>query len=573
MRKTKFQNVPAVKQLENLLGAIQVLKELPVMKLAENKTLVREIKNVVNGKGLARLLSDIHRDYLSERDLKKNESPYGPESTEFLRSFGKFKLAAHGVFENAYKKDPANVVYTSPMKLAGATAFNAPEAGEKFQSLQKEVQALKEAKEFSEIFNSVFSDHALQIGTPMDPTRISSYIDYSPYIWNYQYYLSIPTLSQTIDKGIQIATREMPDFQVEDEQLDDLLTKVLKRTRFVDRIRKLLLYSHLSPRGSLLVPIQTEDGEIRFNVFNDTQFTYSTGYQYGRLDFRDDGAEGVTDVFVLGTLLRNGVTAHFLCPGFEPIFAIGKNRIFPLKDAAEAVNIYLYTVKVLCIRAQILVQKWGGEGQNDTMVERMRALTRDIDSKLSLSTSLNVPDGAEIDILNNNLSEGFAKISPIITQYQGMLSGIMPDYFYGSDTAYSANSFNIHATHQNIRSDLQEGQIEPAMRFAINQYLKHDKRFQKWAHLADDFDLVFPSLYEPTDMEKADIEKKRIENIIAMAAYPELEPIFKDADLLGEDYTLPKPVKPETKNPGTDETEPPADESEKRDGGEITPAA
>lgn len=555
----------ATKQLETLLDAIRLLKDLPVMKLAENKTLVKEIRAVINGKGLANLLGEIHKDYRLEKDIESSQkkADFGPESSEFLHSFARYKQAAHNVFAGPSK----NVAYTSPLTLAGATAFNAPEAGEEYQANLKKVAALKEAKEFQEVFNSIFSDHALQIGTAYDPTRIGSYIDYSPYLYNYQYYLSIPTLSQTIDKPIQLATREPADIQCNDDEMDEALTKVLKRSRFVEKLRRFLLFSSLSPRGALLVPIQNEDETIRFNIFNDTQFTYSTGYQYSRLDFRDDGSDGVTQVFVLGTLLRNGVTAHFLCPGFEPLFAIGKNRLFQLKDAAEAVNIYLYTVKVLCIRAQILVQKWGGEGQNDTLLQRMKALTADIDSKLSLSTSLKMPEGADLTILNNNLSEGFAKVSPIIREYQGMLTGISADFFYGSDTAYSANSFNIHATHQSIRAEFQEAQIEPAMRFVINQYLKFDKRFAKWKDLADDFELEFASLYEPTDAEKADIDAKRIKNIIDMAAYPELEPLFKDAKLLDTDATLP-----EVGPPPTDKTKPPEERPDvKPAAGGITP--
>jgi hypothetical protein len=211
-----------------------------------------------------------------------------------------------------------------------------------------------------------------------------------------------------------------------------------------------------------------------------------------------------------------------------------------LKGAAEAINIYLYTIKVLCIRAQILVQKWGGADQTDTMLEQLKRVTEDINSKLSLSTAVKIPEGAELEILNNNLNEGFAKVSPIIKEFQSLLAGIMPDYFYGSDTAYAANSFNIQVTHQNIRSDIQEAQIEPIYRFAINTLLANDSAFAKWKNLEDDFEINFKSLYEPTDVEKADIEAKRIENIIRMSGYPELAQIFKDEGLLGEEYKFPE---------------------------------
>lgn len=530
-------------RLLRLLEGIKALKDLPVMKLAQNKRLLAEIREVVNGKGLARLVGDLQARVLAERnesfDQKRASTEFAPESLSFLRSHARFRGAVYRLHA-ADKKTP--VAYTAPVSQEDVFAMNGSPAtrAEKSKSISKAVAALPEAKEFQEAFNSIFSDHALQIGTQFDPTRISSYIDYSPYTYNYQYYLSIPTLSQTIDRGIQIATREPPTVEFEDKTLTEEMARVLKRSRFVEKLRQMLLFSHLSPRGALIVPIRNVDGTVRFNILNDTQFTYSTGYQYARLDFHDDGGPGVRQIFALGTLLQNDVTAHFLCPGFEPLYAIGKNRLFQLKEAAEAINIYLYTIKVLCIRAQVIVQKWGGEGQNDTLLAKMQSLTEDINSSLSLNTAVQIPEGSEFTLLNNNLSEGFSKISPIIKEFQGMLSGVMPDYFYGSDTAYSANSFNIHATHQTIRSDVQEGQIEPIYRYVVNRYLEWDKRFAKWSGLVDDFDVEFPSLYEPTDAERATIDAARIDSIIKMADYPELAPIFKSEGLLAEQHNLPE---------------------------------
>ena len=557
--------------LYQLLTAIKILKDLPAKKLAENKILVQEIQEVLAGKNVARITDGMWRDFQIEQNAamnsaQKQTSKMSPDSAEFLSLYAKFRGAAHNILEEkGGLNGKAEVAFTTPVKMQSAAAFNA-EKKNPFAS--QDILNTSEAKEFERAFklvdfageakkigafNSIFSDHALQIRTPNDPTTISSFIDYSPYIWNYIYYLSIPTLAQTIDLSIQIATRQVPEITFQDDELKKALVKVFKRTRFVEKLQKMLLYSHLSPRGALIVPIQDEDGTIRFNVFNDTQFTYATSYQYSRIDFREN-LTGVSSLYVLGHMLQNEVTAHFLCPGFEPLYAIGKNRIFQLKDAAEAVNIYLYTIKVLCIRAQVLVQTWGGEGQNDTLLRQMQNTTDDINSKLSLNTAVKLPESAKLDILKDNFSEGFSKVSPIIKEYQGMLSGVMPDYFYGSDTAYAANSFNIHATHQNIRSQIQEGQIEPIYRFVINKMLEMDARFAKWKDQRDDFDIEFESLYEPTEVERVDVDTKKINNIVTMAGYPELAQIFKDEGLLNEEYEVPKIEKPANEE-GDDEAE------------------
>lgn len=540
----------AVQSLENLLGAIQILIDLPAKKLAENGILAQEVKAVIGGRNVSKLIAQIDKDYQDERNQAFNSKTpetqqldfyrSGTGSHEFLTTYARYRSAAHDLY--AKNKHVSVERYTEPVETSGFVAFNSQEPQEAIRSLRKDIENLPETKAFGEAWNSVFSDHALQINTPQDPTRLGSFIDYSPYIYNYQYYLAIPTLSTTVDRPIQIATREAPKIGFKDKELTELLMRTFKRERFTEKLQKLLLFSALSPRGSLIVPIQDKNREIRFNVFNDTQFTYSTGYQYARLDFWDDGGAGVTQISALGHLLKNGVTAHFLCPGFEPIFAIGKNRLFQLKEAAEAINIFLYTIKVLCIRSQVMIERWGGDSQTDTTIARLRKQSDYINSALSMSTAVKLPKGAELDIINNNITEGFAKIAEVVKDFQGMQTGMMSDYLYGSDTAYSANTFNVRATHQNIRSEIQEAQIEPVFRFCVNKYLTMDSRFAKWALLKDDYDIEFPSLYEPTESEKVELHSKKIDNIIKMAQYPELKEVFEAEDLISEEHSLPAPL-------------------------------
>lgn len=544
-------------KLTLLYQGISALNELPIMKLAENGQLKNEIKEIVSSKNLASIVNDIaneHRMMSHNRamnsqsstgalnskidDILKKQEEYKINSERLLKSYSKYQTASYGVF-NSDKRYKSLV--TEPVTGDRLRAFNQ----NRYNPFHDDrIKKLKETRDFIEVFNSIrasnsiYSDLALKIGTTGDPTQISSYIDYSPYIYNYQYYLAIPTLAQTVDTPNNIATREMPDLIFEDNKLSDQLEKHLRRTRFNEKIKKMLLYSSLSPRGALIVPI-VENGRVRFNVFNDTQFTYAATQQYSRIDYQDN-TTGVSQIFCLGHILQNEVTAHFLCPGFEPIFAIGKNKVFQLKGAAEAINIYLYTIKVLCIRAQVMVQTWGGEGQTDTKLDQLRKLADTVSSRLSLNDVVKVPQGASLDILNNNLSEGFAKVSPIIKEFQGMLSGVMPDYFYGSDTAYNANAFNLNVTHQNIKSQIQEEQIEPVYRFCVNALLNHDDRFKQYRKEMDNFDVKFKSLYEPTQAEKASTTSLEIENLIKMSDYPELEDVFKKEGLLRDEHSFKK---------------------------------
>ena len=410
--------------------------------------------------------------------------------------------------------------------------------------MSEKVDASNEAKKFKEVFNSIYSDKALQIGTSQDPTFITSYIDYSPYIYNYQHYLAIPTLAETVDIPIEIALKTLPTIDFENDKLDEFFTKYFQTEKIKDKLKKFILYSTLSPRGSLVAPTLDKDGKIKVNVFNDTQFTYSVMPQYSRFNATDN-EYGISSVYLIGKVLQPGTTCHFYCPGFEPLLGIGKNKMIPLKNAAEAINIYLYTIKVLCIRAQVMVQKWGGEGQTDSLLSSMKRMSEQINSSLSLNTAVKLPEGADLTLLNNNLSEGFAKISPIIKEFQAILTGVAPDRLYGSDTAYSANNFNTRLTNENVRSTIQESGLEPALRYIVNTCLLHDSRLEKFRDLVDEFEIKFDPLYEPTGQEKVTEDKGKIDNIIAMSAYPELLEIFKKEGLFPKDSDLPQIEKEE----------------------------
>lgn len=518
-------------KLHELLSATLVLSETPLMKLQENKNLLSDIKRIVSSENFNSIMNSLRNERLDEENLRENPvGDFSPESIEFTKKFVAYQNTSFDIFSKHAKTEKfiteLPFAKNSKKKVAIADAVN-------------QVKATKAAKEFSDIFNSIFSDKALQIGTVQDPTFIQSYIDYSPYIFNYQSYLGIPTLSQTVDRPIEIALKSNPVIDFKDEELDRYFLKYMKDENIVAKLKKFLLYSTLSPRGALIAPVLDENEKMKINVFNDTQFTYSVVPQYSRFNYTDN-EYGISSVYLIGRILQPGTTCHFYCPGFEPLFGIGKNKMIPLKNAAEAINIYLYTIKVLCIRAQVMVQKWSGEGQTDSMLSAMKKMSDQINTKLSLNTSVKLPEGAELTLLNNNLSEGFAKVSPIIKEFQAILTGVAPDYLYGSDTAYSANSFNIQMSHQNIRSEIQEPGIEPALRYIINTCLQYDKRLEKYSKLDNEFEIKFETLYEPTGQEKITEDTGKIANLISMVGYPELEEIFKKEKLFPKDSQMPK---------------------------------
>lgn len=525
----------ALQKLNELMQATIVLSDTPILKLQENQELLNNLKRIVSTENFNSIMNSIQDERRYEMDSRMNlvGDLQSVEGKDFTKSYVNFQNRSFEMFSKNAKME--DFVSTLP----GAKNSNDKKnLAQKITSAVNALKKTKEAKEFKEVYNSIYSDHALQIGTDRDPTFIQNYIDYTPYLYNFQSYLAIPTLDETVDKPINIALKKNPIIDFKEKELDEFFIKYMEEENLVYKLKLFLRNSTLSPRGSLIAPYKDKDGKVHIKVYNDSQFTYSVMPSYSMFD-HNDNEYGISSVYLLGSTLQPGTTCHFYCPGFEPLFGVGKNKLVALKNAAEAVNIYLYTIKVLCIRAQVMIQSWSGEGQTDTLLASMKKMSDQINSKLSLSTSVKLPENAKLEILNNNLNEGFAKVSPIIKEFQAMITGVAPDYLYGSDTAYSANNFNIQLSHQNIESTTLASGVSPALRYIVNTCLNHDVRLEKYRSKTNDFKVVFENLYTPTGQEKVNEDKGKIENIISMAGYPELQEIFKKEKLFPEDSNFP----------------------------------
>lgn len=270
----------SIQKLNELMKATLVLAETPLLKLQENKNLLKDLKRIVSTQNFDSIMNSLRNERLQEDNFINPVGNQDSNSIEFTKKFVNFQNVNYDLFS----KNKNTESFFSMLPVAKNSKIKKSEIQEVFNAVQK----TKEAKEFQEIFNSVYSDKALQIGTSQDPTFIQSYVDYSPYIYNYQAYLAIPTLSQTVDRPIEIALKKTPIIDFKDDVLDAYFQKYLKIENIIPKLKKFILYSTLSPRGSLVAPILDKSGKIKIQVFNDTQFTYSVMPQYSRFDTNDN---------------------------------------------------------------------------------------------------------------------------------------------------------------------------------------------------------------------------------------------------------------------------------------------
>jgi len=511
--------------LEALVNTAVKLHSMPHDEILQNGKMVEEMRAAISAHNIDGIINGIARDYETEREYRDVKAV--SENSLIL---------AYAQREHKRVKNVKAQPYVT--QIVNADDF------EKLKDTLPEKAPRRAEQAFSSVFNSVYSNGAVKINTPQDPTVLMSYIDYSPYRVNYTEYLSVPTLSELVDRPISMAMKNPFEVKTKNERFKEILEEKFKQVKLQSVIKDMLFNSVLSPRGSLLVPIQRGD-EVSFNVFNDTQFAYGMGSSYGGITQPYDSMR-IGDIYCMGAKLKHGVSAFFNCPGFEPLFGVGLNRVPQLRGAAEAWNLYLHIIKTLLVRAQVIVNKMDGDIQTDTKLAGIRANLQRMSQTLGIDTPLVNSQGMTTDIMNNNINEGMGNVAPVIQSYASSITGVSPEYFFGGgNTNYSQAAFQIAATNENVRARYQIAQIEPMARFVINTLIRNDADISGLGVNEDDFDIDFESIYDETDQERVELASKRTETLIRQREYPELEKAFKHLDLLDEDVTfagLPEPA-------------------------------
>lgn len=507
----------ASQELHGVLRAMNVLLKMPVTELAENKTLVDQIRNVVSTNTFHGLVDQIKRDYENERAARL--TPGQKQNGDLISAFVQW--------QNRQAQGYAKVAEPLETQI-----YNVGHKREKTGTV--DTRRTKAYGEFKEVFHSIYSDVGLQINSRKDPTLVGNYIDYTPYLYNYKDYLAIPTLRKLMRKPNDYALADLPEAVFDDKALTKKLTDHFTKMNVREVLSKMLLYSDCSPRGALLVPV-LRNGRVTFSAFNDSYFSYATRSRFSAIDDTSD----VSELFCLGYALKNDVSAKFLCPDFEPMLGVGFNKCAQLREGAEAHNLYIYTIKVLCVRAQTIIQKHNGEGMNDALLAALEKGIANINQTMTMNDVTRLDSGTEMEILSSNFSPGFADIASALKEFVGVLGGMHSDFYYGSNAAYQANNFNVMTTNADLHADIQIGKIEPLFKFMIDTVLTYDSGFKEYEKYVGNYDVKFKSLYKYTESEKQDEDKKKIDNLVTMNDNRELEKGFRALGVLRDDVDLP----------------------------------
>ena len=524
-----------IEELAMMTSALEKLSLLPRDEVLLNAQMVTEIKNTLSASNIDALITNIVNEYNEARNVR--DIPAASENALLYAYAQREHKRIQGATGKEYVTEIVNADHLPDLQKLEALPKKAPRRAE---------------DAFSSVFNSVYSNGAVKINTPSDPSTLMSYIDYSPYRVNYTEYLSVPTLSEMVDRPIAMALKKPFKIKSDNEKFKAVLEKKFARVKLQAVLKDMLFNSTLSPRGSLLVPIKRGD-TVTFNVFNDTQFAYGMGASYGGLTAPYNQMR-VGDLYCFGAKLKHGVSAFFLCPGFEPLFGVGLNRVPQLRAAAEAWNLYVHILKILLVRAQVVIEKMEGDIQTDTMLSAMRAQLQRLSESMGVSTPIAQGRGQQLDILNNNISEGTGNIAGVFRDYVASVTGLSPEYFFGGgNTNYSQAAFQIAATNEHVRSRFQIAMIEPMAHFVVNTFIRNDAEIAALNVAEDDFEIEFENIYDETLAEKIEREAKQTEILIRQFEYKELAKDFKKLKLLDEDVEFPNETIPHDEGKSLDD--------------------
>lgn len=153
----------------------------------------------------------------------------------------------------------------------------------------------------------MWANGALKINVEGDPSLLNSYLDYTPYRVNYAAYLSVPTLSEMVDRPLDLVFKKFAKVKSPNKKFTEVAEKFFKDEQIASVCRDAVFNSTLSPRGSLTVPI-LKNRRLHFNAFNDTQFSYGLAPGYDVLTAPYSSTR-VGPLYCLGAELKHGVSA------------------------------------------------------------------------------------------------------------------------------------------------------------------------------------------------------------------------------------------------------------------------
>jgi hypothetical protein len=214
-------NGNAYKKLATLVDAVEKLALLPENEFVKNTKLVAEIRNAFE---VHNLDSIINSSLQEMREIQNMHSDNNVSQDQLIHAY------AQREHERVKGIDCKDKFITKIINDDNEIEEIKIESNEKAD------------EKFSSVFNTVYADGAVKINVTGDPSTLMSYIDYTPYRLNYIDYLSVPTLSEMVDKPLAIAFKDFPTVDSKNKKFNEAVKKLISKNNIESVIKDALFY-------------------------------------------------------------------------------------------------------------------------------------------------------------------------------------------------------------------------------------------------------------------------------------------------------------------------------------------
>ena len=211
--------------------------------------------------------------------------------------------------------------------------------------------------------------------------------------------------------------------------------------------------------------------------------------------------------------------------GYDEYTGRGTNLLRKNLNAIMALNIAEITFTYIMVNSHLKIVKYPvGAALSGARTEELKAKIQGVVDRLRNETSsqsyIALPSDFEIVFKDLSAPQGLQYINQFMVNYLAM-SSITPEVVLRGSAAGEIASAekNMRQFYEVIKAREQEASIRPAIKYMIDRYLlsvgKNDVKYT----------IEFPSIHEPTEIEKIKEEKERLE----------LEMMRKDSENLLDD--------------------------------------
>ena len=314
-----------------------------------------------------------------------------------------------------------------------------------------------------------------------------------------------------------------------------IISKELSRLNYKQVLNKLLKYAKISSYGACLTvvtdnenlvpPLSSNENIVKFNIVADYAFIFTNYASPSEAWSRDYGQPRN---FSIGGINADKSRYYHLIIDYDEYTGRGQNILSKNINSLMALNILELTYTYNLINSHLKIIKFPSEQTKkgvspDRVKSDMMGYVDQIRNKATSQSVLAMPSDFTFEQHSLQLPTGLTAANEFHIAYLAMTS-MTPELMLkgGSAGALATSEVNTRQYYSLIASREQEQMIRPSLKWMVECIIQ-DQNLS-----VDGFDIEFDPIYQPTEKEKLEIERMRIDLEIEKKSMEDIVDVGKD---------------------------------------------